>query len=94
MQNACTAWPWWEALCTLPCCPTRVLRTFTAAGDFIEDDDGNFMDMGGEEEYWQGEEGAPGSGDGKKRKDGGAAAGACGWQCTLAHCACHGSPLV
>jgi hypothetical protein len=41
-------------------------------GDFIEDDDGTYMDMGGEEEYWEGVEDGDG---GKKRKDGGKGTG-------------------
>lgn len=56
----------------MPCMPLGppCARPFPAcvrhSGDFIEDDDGNYMDMGGEEEYWQGEQ----DGDERKRKDG------------------------
>jgi hypothetical protein len=62
----------------MPCAhPAATRPRAHPAGDFIEDDDGNYMDMGGEEEYWQGEEGEEGDGSGRKRKDAGGAGAAC-----------------
>lgn len=52
---------------------------FPPAGDFIEEDDGEYgADLGEEEDFFNG---GDASLSGKKRKGEGAGKGACGWRC-------------